>query len=171
METDAERPAVVVRVRPAVPRDAAVMADIYNDAVLNSTATFDLEPQSAAARRRWLADAATYLALVAEAGGRVVGWASLTRWSERGAYAATAESSLYVAPEHHRSGVGLTLGTALLGAAPGLGLRVVIAQVCAENSGGLALAARLGFERVGLLREVGFKFGRRLDVVVCQRLV
>ena len=76
-----------------------------------------------------------------------------------------------MSPEYHRSGVGLSLGAAALAAAPGLGLHAVIAQICAENTGGLALAERLGFERVGVLREVGVKFGRTLDVVICQRLV
>ena len=160
---------IVVRV--AAGGDAEAIAAIYNHAVLHSTATFDLEPQTAVERRRWLMSEAVRCALVAERGGRVIGWAALLRWSERGAYAGTAESSVYVAPGEQRSGVGALLAEALLARAPGLGLHVVIGQVCAENAGGLALAARLGFQRVGVLREVGLKFGRRLDVVVLQRLV
>ena len=96
---------------------------------------------------------------------------SLVRWSERRAYERTVEASVYVAPSAQRSGLGLALGSAALDAARQLGLHVVIAQICTENVAGLALAEHLGFERVGVLREVGFKFGRWLDVVVCQRLV
>jgi len=76
-----------------------------------------------------------------------------------------------VAPAVHQSGVGLALAKATVDRASGLGLHVLIARVCAENIAGLALADRMGYERVGVQREVGFKFGRWLDVVVCQRLV
>jgi L-amino acid N-acyltransferase YncA len=159
------------RVRTATPGDADDMASIYNHAVLNSTATFDLEPETLVARRRWRASGATLAALVAEADGSVRGWSSLVRWSARRAYERTVEASVYVAPAAQRSGLGLALGSAALDAARRLELHVVIAQICTENVAGLVLAERLGFERVGVLREVGFKFGRWLDVVVCQRLV
>ena len=145
-----------VKVRPATADDAQTIAEIYNEAVTNTTATFDLETQTPDDRRRWLADETTLAALVAEVDGRVQGWSALVRWSGRRAYERTAEASIYVAPAARRSG---------------LGLHVVIAQICTENVAGLALAERLGFERVGVLREVGFKFGRWLDVAVCQRLV
>jgi L-amino acid N-acyltransferase YncA len=160
-----------VRVRAAAIADAEAIVSIYNDAVLNSTATFDLEPETVAARREWLVSEATRLALVAELDGRVIGWASLGRWSARGAYDRTVEASVYVAPATQRSGVGVGLAEATIDRASGLGLHVLIARICAENVAGLALAERVGYERVGVQREVGFKFGRWLDVVVCQRLV
>lgn len=158
-------------IRTATTADAAAIAAIYNDAVLTSTATFDLEPETVAARRRLLESDATRLCLVAETEGRVVGWSSLSRWSSRGAYARTAEASIYVASDTRRAGVGLALAQAALEAAPSRDVHAVIAQICAENEAGLALAERLGFARVGVLREVGRKFGRLLDVVVCERLV
>jgi L-amino acid N-acyltransferase len=163
--------AETIRIRTATPGDADEMASIYNHAVLHSTATFDLEPENADARRDWLAREATRAALVAEIDGSVQGWSSLVSWSKRGAYERTVETSVYVAPPAQRSGLGLALGSAALEAARRLGLRVVIAQICTENVAGLALAERLGFDRVVVLRQVGFKFGRWLDVVVCQRLV
>ncbi len=171
MSTDRTKPQDEIRVRAATLGDADDIAAIYSHAVLNSTATFDLEPETADARRRWLVSATTRAALVAEIDGSVRGWSSLVRWSERGAYERTVEASVYIAPSAQRSGLGLALGSAALDAARRLGLHVVIAQICTENVAGLALAERLGFERVGVLREVGCKFGRWLDVVVCQRLV
>jgi L-amino acid N-acyltransferase YncA len=171
MSVDRTKPVGEVRVRAATLRDADDIVAIYNHAILHSTATFDLEAETAEARREWLTSQATRAALVAEIDGRVRGWSSLVRWSERGAYERTVEASVYVAPTVQRSGIGLALGSAVLDAARRLDLRVVIAQICTENVGGLALAERLGFERVGVLREVGFKFGRWLDVAVCQRLV
>ena len=151
--------------------DATAITAIYNDAVLASTATFDLEIEDAAERARWLAADTTRLCLVAELDGRVAGWTALTRWSARGGYRETAELAVYVAADLRRAGIGLALAGAALQAAPGLGLHAVIAQICAENEAGLGLAARLGLAPAGTLREVGVKFGRRLDVVVCERLV
>jgi L-amino acid N-acyltransferase YncA len=157
--------------RDAAIADAEAIAAIYNDAVLNSTATFDLEPETVAARREWLAGEATRLALVAELDGSVIGWASLARWSTRGAYDRTAESSVYVAPAAKRSGVGLALAEAAVERAAGLGLGADPGDQHVKTEAGLGLAESVGFERVGVQREVGFKFGRWLDVVVCQRLV
>ena len=160
-----------VLVRPATAADAAAMAAIYNHAVIESTATFDLEPQSEADRRAWLADEGTRLALVAVIGDRVVGWSSLARWSERGAYDQAVEASVYVAPDAQRTGVGRALAAALIDGAHALGLHVLIAQICTENEGGLGLALALDYRPVGTLREVGLKFGRRLDVTICQLLL
>ena len=160
-----------IAIRPATGADADAIAAIYNQAVVTSTATFDLEPETPAARRRWLAAESTRLCLVAEVDGRVVGWSSLARWSARGAYDQTVESSIYITPETRREGVGLALAGAALEAASRLGVHAVIAQICVENVAGLALAERLGFARVGVLREVGRKFGRLLDVALCELLV
>jgi len=158
-------------IRPATVGDAEAMADIYNHAVVHTTATFDLTTETPDERRLWLESESTLVALAAQLDERLVGWASLVRWSTRRAYDHSAEASIYVAPSVQRAGVGLSLAGAALSVAQGADLHVVIAQICAENTGGLALAQRLGFTQVGTLREVGFKFGRWLDVVVCHRFV
>jgi L-amino acid N-acyltransferase YncA len=157
-----------IAVRKARGGDAQAIAEIYNHAVAHTTATFDLESVTTAARRDWLAQSSTLLVLVATSDDHVLGWASLVRWSARGAYEHTAEASVYVAPQAQRTGVGLVLGQALLDHAPELRLHVIVAQICTENSGGKALAERLGFEHAGVLQEVGFKFGRWLDVAIYQ---
>ena len=136
-----------------------------------STATFDLEPETVSARERWLAAESTRLCLVAELDGRVVAWTALVRWSARAGYDHSAEAAIYVEAGCRRVGVGQTLVEAALAAAPNLGLHAVIVQICTENEPGLALATRLGFAPVGTLREVGLKFGRRLDVTICERLL
>ena len=158
-------------VRPATATDAAAMAAIYNHAVVHSTATFDLEPESVEERRAWLGAESTRLALVAEVAGRLVGWSSLARWSGRGAYDQTVEASVYVAPAAQRTGLGRALGAALVEGARALELHVLIAQICTENDGGRGLALALGYRPVGTLREVGCKFGRRLDVTICQLIL
>jgi L-amino acid N-acyltransferase len=158
-------------IRPATGDDADAIAAIYNDAVATSTATFDLGPETVAQRRRWLAADGTRLCLVAELDRHVVGWSALVRWSARAGYDHTAEAAIYVAAGRRRAGVGRALLEAVIAGAPALDLHAVIVQICAENEPGLALAAALGFVRVGTLREVGLKFGRRLDVTICERLV
>ena len=94
------------------------------------------------------------------------------RWSERRAYERTVRS-IRVRRSRRHSAPDSAWRSARRRSTPHdrLGLHVVIAQICTENVAGLALAEHLGFERVGVLGEVGFKFGRWLDVVVCQRLV
>ena len=164
-------PATGNPIRPATTADAEAIAAIYNHAVLTSTATFDLAPQTVAARIAWLEASSTRLCLVAEIEARVAGWTALSRWSSRGGYDQTAEAAIYIAPEARHAGLGLTLAGAALEAAPALGLHAVIAQICADNAAGLALALALGFTPIGTLHEVGRKFGRALDVVICERLV
>jgi len=83
-----------VMLRRAVSADAPAIADIYNEAILTTTATFDTEPKSVAEREQWLqSHDERHPVLVAVMDGIVVGWASLTRWSERCAYDDTAETS------------------------------------------------------------------------------
>ncbi|HEY3318354.1 MAG TPA: GNAT family N-acetyltransferase [Coriobacteriia bacterium] len=152
--------------------DAAAIADIYNQAVLHSTATFDTQPRSTEEREGWLTCRGTaHPVLVAEADGRVVGWASLSPWSDRPAYARTAEVSVYVDESARGSGVGAALMAALLERARDVGVHALLARVCTENDVSLRLSERFGFGHVGVMREVGEKFGRLLDVAVLELLL
>jgi phosphinothricin acetyltransferase len=98
-----------VSIRHANPNDAAAIADIYNEAIRSTTATFDTEPKSAQERLQWLeTHDERHPVLVAELDGQVVGWAALTNWSDRPAYGQTAESSFYVSRQFRAVGsVGL----------------------------------------------------------------
>jgi len=99
--------------------------------------------------------------------GRVAGWSSLARWSARGGYDQTVESSIYIIPETQREGVGLALAGAALAAAAHLDVHAVIAQIWRRERRRAGPRRAVGFVRVGVLREVGPKFGRALDVVAC----
>ena len=101
----------------------------------------------------------------------MVGWAALSPWKSRCAYARSAEASVYVRPDHHRRGVGRALLADLIERARTAGLHTVLGGTCTEHPGSLALQEALGFERVGCLREVGFKFGRWLDVAYTQLIL
>lgn len=166
-----------VLIREARVGDAQAIADIYNHYIEHSTATFDTEPKSADERRAWLdSHDSAHPVLVAEreadTGSRIiVAWGSLTAWSPRPAYASTVEVSTYVAPGEVGHGIGPTLMEALVERARAVGHRALLSQIVSENEHSLRVTERMGFERVGLLREVGLKFGRWLDVVIMERIL
>ncbi len=161
-----------VTIRRAVQADAAAIACIYNEAVLNTTATFDIEPKSVEEREQWLqSHDERHPVLVAVVSGRVVGWASLTRWSERRAYDDTAETSFYVHSTYRGRGIGRKLKEATLEEARRLGYHTLIARVADGSDESLHLNKSAGFVHVGTLREVGRKFGRLIDVHVLQKIL
>src|SRR3954465_14725432 len=99
-----------ITIRHAVLADAAAIAVIYNEAILTTTATFDTEPKSVDERTQWLkSHDERHPVLVAVVDGRVVGWASLSSWSDRCAYADTAETSFYVHSTYRGRGIGRRL--------------------------------------------------------------
>ena len=158
-------------VRPATLDDAPAITEIYNQAVLGTTASFDLEPKSVEDRSAWLADRAPHHpVLVAEADGAVTAWGALSRYSERPAYDATVEISVYVDAAWHRHGIGRVLTDALLELASSTGVHSVIARICTENAASISLCEATGFVEVGVMHEVGWKFGRWLDVATYEYL-
>jgi phosphinothricin acetyltransferase len=108
--------------------------------------------------------------MVTELQGIVVAWASLSPWSGRCAYSATAEISLYVDEEHRGRGIGKALTASVLEAGRSAGLHTIIARTVSENSASIHILEQWGFEHVGIMREVGMKFGRRLDVCLLQKI-
>jgi len=161
-----------VTIRRAELADAPAIADIYNEAILTTTATFDTEPKSVDERAKWLqSHDERHPVLVAVVDGKVVGWVSLTRWSERPAYDDTAETSFYVHSTHRGRGIGRKLKEAMIDQARQLGYHTLIARI-AEGSGvSVHLNESAGFVHVGTLKEVGRKFGRLLDVHIMQKIL
>ncbi|MFO1095610.1 MAG: N-acetyltransferase family protein [Planctomycetaceae bacterium] len=152
--------------------DAPAIADIYNEAILTTTATFDTEPKSVEERTGWLeSHDDRHPVLVAEVDGRVVGWAALSPWSDRCAYADTAETSFYVHSAHRGRGIGRGLKAAIIEEARRLKYHTLIARVAEESSESIHLNEAAGFVHVGTLREVGRKFGRRLSVHIMQKML
>lgn len=161
-----------MRIREAAIQDAPRIADIYNDAVLNSTASFDLEPKSVEEREQWLeARSASHPVLVAEHDGEIIGWGALSPYSDRAAYAATAEVSVYIDRAFRRRGVGQALTEALIERARSAELHVLLARICSENSASIEMVRKLGFSDAGTMHEVGRKFGRWLDVVTWEYVI
>jgi L-amino acid N-acyltransferase YncA len=112
-----------------------------------------------------------YPLLVAEEEGTVVGWASISRWSGRKAYDGTGEASFYLKSEYRGRGIGKRLATALVDEARKMNFHTLIARVADESSVSLRLCKSVGFEEIGVMKEVGRKFGRLLDVHILQKMI
>lgn len=156
-------------IRVATIEDAAAIANIYNHAIEHTTATFDTETKSVANREEWLKQHnAKYPVLVATHQGEVIAFASLSKWSERAAYDDTAEISIYITPAHQGNGLGKQLLKAVIDAGKAGGLHVILSRITQGNDKSIYLHQLHSFEIVGVLREVGIKFGKRLDVTMMQ---
>jgi len=171
MEPQPSAPSAYV-VRRAEDGDLPAVANIYNDVVLHSTASFDLEPWTLTEQRQWLSEHShPYTALVATDGSDVVGWAALSPFRPKPAYRFTAENSLYVRADYQGKGIGALLLVRLLDLTATNGFHSVIARITADNRTSLRLHRRVGFRRVGVEREVGYKLERWVDVVIMQRIL
>jgi L-amino acid N-acyltransferase len=161
-----------MKIRKAQLSDISSITAIYNEAVLNTTATFDTELRSEDDRRHWFTNRDhNFPVLVAEQNGEVIGYASLSRWSDKKAYDITAELSLYIHAEHRNKGVGKILFKALLEASHHTALHSIIARITEGNEHSIHLHKQGGFETVGVLKQCGRKFGKLLDVTVMQKMV
>jgi phosphinothricin acetyltransferase len=155
-----------VTIRPAIESDLVAINSIYNHYVLQSTCTYQEEPESLDGRRRWFDHHGDkHPVIVAEADAQVVGWGSLSAYHARSAYRRTVENSVYVHHEHHRRGIGSLLLQELIIRARSVGHHAIIAGIDGEQTASVALHARFRFEKVGHFKQVGFKFGRWLDVI------
>ena len=158
--------------RPARLDDAEAIRAIYNYEVETGTAVFDLQPRSSQAQREWLTDrSGAHAVIVAEVDGVVTGFASLSRYKERAAYSTTVENSVYVGAQYRDRGLGRLLLEEIVAVAERHGFHTVIARITAENRASVVLHERVGFETIGIEREVGRKHGRWLDVVAMQKML
>jgi len=147
--------------------------EIYNEAVLHTTATYDYEPRTLEHRTQWFEERRreNYPVFVAvNDTGRVIGWSALNPFHARSGYRFTAENSVYVAADCRGRGVGRALLGPLIEGGRARGLHAIIAAIDADNEASLRLHAAFGFEKVGHFRQTGFKFGRWLDVVYMEKL-
>jgi len=161
----------MVIIRPAQLSDLGAITAIYNEAILTTVATFDTEPKSESERAAWFsAHDARHPVLVAESEGQVVGWASLSKWSDRLAYADTAEISLYVHSSRRGQGIGKQLIAAIVAEGEKAALHTLIARIAAGNEASVRLHRAAGFELIGVMREVGRKFGQLLDIHLMQKI-
>ncbi len=183
----------VLRIRPAVLSDLPALTAIYNDAVTTTTATLDLEPWTVEARKEWFLAhnkgrypllAAELVAKLRESGPAgveepdafsgpdvpaIAGYASLSPLFPMAAYAASVELSIYIDRTCQRRGIGRQLMDAILEMARrDERIHMVVSKITAGNEASVRLHKAYGFQKTGVLREIAWKDGRRLDVEIYQ---
>lgn len=161
-----------ISIRPATDADMEAIAAIYAHHVLHGVASFETEPPDLAEMRRRRGDvlAKGLPYLVATDGEAVLGYAYAGPYRTRAAYANTVENSIYLRPDSVGRGIGRLLLAALIEACEARGLRQMIAVVGdSANVASIRLHEKLGFQRAGLLANIGHKHGRWLDSVLLQR--
>ena len=161
----------MLEIRDAHEGDLPAILEIYNDVVATSTAIYRDEPATLDDRQSWFAarKADGQPVLVAVDGRAVVGVATFGGFRPWPGYRYTVEHSVYVRADRRGQGIGRALMDPLIERATALGMHVMIAGIDADNAASIRLHERLGFTKAAHLRQVGFKFGRWLDLVLMQR--
>lgn len=163
-----------MKIRQAELSDMPRLLDIYNYEVLKGTATFDLHPKTMEERMEWFDshNVDNHPLLVAEEDGVAVGYASLSEYRPKDAYAETVELSVYVDISCRGRGIAKRLMKEILAEARGReDIHTVISVITEGNDASVHLHEELGFVFCGKMREVGKKFGRKLGTISYQLMV
>ena len=156
-----------IRFRHCAPGDYDAVVDIYNHYIENSHATFDTRPYSIGERAPWFSqfnESGPNQLLVAEQNGTVLGFCCSTPFKDRVAYDVSVETTMYLTAEAAGQGIGKRLYEALLKNLSGIGLHGAYAGIALPNDASVNLHEALGFRKVGLFEEVGWKFGKYWSV-------
>ncbi|MCB1500781.1 MAG: N-acetyltransferase [Bauldia sp.] len=161
----------MIPIRPAVETDLDAITAIYNHAVLHTTAIWNDAVVDLENRRAWYRarTGQGYPVLVAEVDGAVAAYGTFGDFRPFDGYRFTVEHSVYVAESARRRRIASGMIEALAKAAAALDKHVMVAGIAADNEASLSLHRNLGFVECGRMPEVGFKFGRWLDLVLMQR--
>lgn len=160
-------------VRLAIESDLPAINEIYNDYVLHSTCTYQLEPETMADRLAWFREHSPekYPVTVVEFDGQIIGWGALSKFRPRAALAPTVEATVYIIEKMHRRGLGRMILSDLIERARRANFHSMIGSVSAEQSASVALQESMGFRRVAHLVEIGNKFGKWLDLLYMQLML
>ena len=161
-----------VKLRAATETDLSSINSIYDHYVISSACTYQIEKTADSARLDWFRKhGPLHPVTVAVDDSDIIGWGSLSSFHDREAYAKTVENSIYVRPDRLRRGIGGRILADLIERARQLGHHTIIAGIDSGQTGSIALHEKFGFTEAGRLREVGFKFGKWLDVVYLQLIL
>lgn len=156
-------------IRAATEMDAAACAAIYRPFVLETAVSFELRPPTDAEMADRISEAsASHAWLVAEVGGEVAGYAYARPFAAREAYRWSCETSIYLAPDRRRAGLGRALYRALLARLTERGFRVAVAKMTLPNPASEGLHAALGFVPVGVHPRIGYKNDAWHDIAIAQ---
>ncbi len=155
----------MICLRAATEVDASQCAAIYGPFVTDTWISFETEPPGEADMARRIADCShSHAWLVAESNGAILGYAYGSAHRSRAAYASSADVTVYIAPGAQRAGLGRQLYAALFEALKAKDIHAVFAGIALPNEASVGLHRAMGFEPVGIYREVGWKFGAYRDV-------
>ena len=163
----------MITIRAACEADLPAILEIYNHVILNTTAVYQYVPQTLEMRKAWY-DAKVkdgYPLFVAEEEGRVVGLSTYGPFRAWAAYKYTVENSVYVAEGHRGKGIARLLMQPLIDAARRQNFHAIVASIDATNDASIRLHRSFGFEEVAHFRQVGYKFGRWLDLKFLELLL
>jgi phosphinothricin acetyltransferase len=161
-----------MNIRRAVIDDAQAIVGIYNWYVENTAITFETEAVTIEAMRNRIGEKlSTHDWLVGEENGAVVGYAYFGSFRPRAAYRHTVESTIYLSQEAKGKGFGRLLYSRLIESAASHGFREVIGVIALPNPESVRLHERMGFLKVGILQNIGFKFGAYIDVGMWQKSI
>lgn len=155
-------------IRTATESDLPALTEIYNYEVVNGTAPFDIRPKTVVERAEWFYEhnKDNHPLIVAEDGGKILGYASLSPYRDKEAYSPTVELSVYVAPAARGKGAATALMTEILKTAKNdPRTHTVVSVITAGNDISVHLHEKFGFSYCGTLREIGIKFGEYRDTV------
>ncbi len=163
----------MIRIRQAVEADLPQILDIYNEVILHTTAVYDYEPHTLEMRKQWFTvkKEQGLPVFVAEEADQVLGLSSFGPFRAWAAYQYSVENSVYVAADARGKGVGKLLIPPLIESAKALKMHTIIASIDATNTASLQLHRYFGFEEVAHFKEVGWKFGKWLDLKFLQLMI
>jgi L-amino acid N-acyltransferase YncA len=142
-----------ITIQKAELADVPAITDIYNEAILTTTASFDIDVKTVEDRTKWFqSHDERHPVLVAVADGKVVGWASLTRWSDKRAYADTAETSFFVHSTYRNRGIGRKLKETIIEEARRLRFHTLIARIAETSRESIHLNERIGYKTSSVFR-------------------
>lgn len=159
--------------RTATAADSDAITAIYNHYVAHTVVTFEEEPVSADEMRRRMDDvfASSLPWLVAESDGRIGGYAYATKWKARSAYRFSVETTVYLADGLGQQGLGSRLYEELFRRLKGQGIHAAIGGIALPNVASVALHEKFGMRKVAHFEQVGFKFGKWVDVAYWERIL
>ena len=162
-----------ISIREANEDDLPRLLEIYNEIILNTTAVFEYKPHTLEMRKNWFQTKQQqgFPVFVAEEGKRIEGFSSFGPFRAWAAYLYSAENSVYVSADKRGKGIGKLLIPPLIDAAQKLGLHTLIASIEATNEASIRLHNHFGFTEVACFKEVGWKFGRWLDLKFLQLIL
>ncbi len=156
-------------IRAAKEADIARITEIYNWAVANTTASFDINPQTVEQRKEWFSHYnKRHPLIVYELEGDIAGYACLSEFRSKEGFKDTCELSVYIDPAYQKRGIGRELMGNIIELGRNKGFHTIVSVITSDNEVSVKMHEKFGFVFFGELKEVGFKFGKYLDCLFYQ---